>query len=183
MLKWIKSLFSNTHEDRIVEYFREINKPDISEPVYAILKAWKEDPKRFSFSTDFKYFDPIYATSLEDGIKIRFYDKILKESIEFLVRLERYAVIKDASVFFKDSPFSSHKLYVAFGYDILLSPSWITQDEVDYLEKSIVPYYFKRCERYAELIEYRKDRQRCELEKRAQLTKEKERKRLMELYK
>ena len=181
MFKWIKSLSSNTDEDRTVEYFREINKSDISEPVYAILKAWKEDPKRFIFSTDFKYFDP-WSDWMDSYTTVKFYDKISREGFDFYVRLTESAN-KAYDILFRSPPFTSHKLYVALGYTLISSPSWMTKDEVDYLEKNIVPYYVKRCERYIELIEYRKDRQRSQQHKLAQLTKQKERERLMELYK
>lgn len=181
MFKWIKEILS--YGGGALPTVRTPPMPkNISEPVYAILKAWKESPKRFSFSTDFKYHDPCTTGRYDSYTTVKFYDKVSKESFDFYVRLERNA-IKDYDIFFINPPFTVHKLYVALGYTLISSPSWMTKDEVDYLEKNIVPYYSKRCERYIEIIEYRKDRQRSQQNKLAQLTKQKERNRLMELYK
>ena len=181
MFKWIKDILS--HDSGALPPVRTPHMPkNVSEPVYAILKAWKETPKRFSFSTDFKYHDPCTTDSYDSYTTVKFYDKVSKESFDFYVRLEGNA-IKDYDIFFRKPPLTTHKLYVALGYTLISSPSWMTKDEVEYLEKNIVSYYFKRCERYIELIEYRKDRQRSQQNKLAQLTKQKERERLMELYK
>lgn len=193
MFKWVKSLFGSNrgYEEGSIVLPKVLNIPpmpkvkppkNVSEPVYAILKAWKDNPKRFSFSTDFKYCDPCTTGWYDSYTTAKFYDKVSLESFDFYIRLERNAT-KDYDIFFRKPPFTTHKLYVALGYTLISSPSWMTKDEVDYLEKNIVSYYIKRCERYIELIEYRKDRQRSQQNKLAQLTKQKERDRLMELYK
>lgn len=155
---------------------------NVSEPVYAILKAWKEDPKRFIFSEEHN-FESIYVNRPNQSlVQSEFYDVISGETFEFGINLVSTAVKDYSSLLFKPK-FGDHRLYVCLGYILKSTPSWMTGTEVEYLENNILPYYKKRCERYIELIEYRKDRQRNQQNKLAQLTKQKERDRLMELYK
>lgn len=155
---------------------------NVSEPVYAILKAWKEDPKRFIFSEEHG-FESIYVNRPNQSlVQSEFYDVVSGETFEFGVDIQPTAVKDYSSLLFK-SKFGDHKLYVCLGYILKSTPSWMTDAEVEYLENNILPYYKKRCERYIELVEYRKDRQRDQQNKLAKLTKQKERDRLMDLYK
>jgi hypothetical protein len=185
MFKWIKeSLFGDRSSEEYHPEHLVVKLPNISEPVYAILKAWKEDPKRFIFSEEHN-FESIYVNVNRPNqslVQSEFYDVVSGETFEFGVHIQHTAVKDYSSLLFKPK-FGDHGLYVCLGYILKSTPSWMTDAEVEYLENNILPYYKKRCERYVELIEYRKDRQLNQQNKFAQLTKQRERDRLMELYK
>ena len=136
---------------------------------------WKENPKRFSYKILDKpdLYSGGRSVEFITGISIK--DKISKETFVLTVALRNAAL--------KHHKLRNDPIYPCLDMLIFNFPSWMTREEGEYLENSILPYYKKRCERYIELIEYRKDRQRNHQNKLAQLTKQKERDRLMELYK
>ena len=200
MFKWIKESLFGTNRgyeegstvlpkvDNILPTpkVKPLKGEDISEPVYAILKAWKEDPKRFVFHSLLDK-DVLFTTNriISLNINLSVQDFISSEIFDLSVELVNGALkyIKTPEFYDTTETFGKHRVYPCLGIHINYGPSWITEDEIEYLKKQILPYYKKRCERYIELIEYRKDRQRNQQNKLAQLTKQKERDRLMELYK
>lgn len=158
---------------------------DISEPVFAMLNTWKQNPKRFKtyIQMDQESFGGItihrdnYATFVV-------LDIVSNEKFSFGLYLG-YEALKDIkSILYHFVPwFAAHRIYPVLGCKVSTKPAWMTQDELDFITETVQPYYLKRVERYKDIVESRIDRTRKAAELKSEIAKQKERDRLTGIYK
>jgi hypothetical protein len=186
MFKWISQWANKTFPESAPEDI-VFSKANISEPVHAILKAWKQNPKRFKFESKTDvialvnapyYRTPNWDISVKDTETdvVLDFDVILENESWKDVNMNYYDVIFKRKVF-------QHKIYPVLGSKVNLKPAWMTQDEVDYIVRSVTPYYLKRVNRYRDIVESRIDRSRKASQLKSEIAKQKERQRLCEIYK
>jgi len=182
-MRWFKNLFTKKEPDLPV-----VTK-NISEPVHAMLKAWTEDKERFTFSftTDVPNFND-YRSHI--SVRATITDNKTKEWFEFTGHLSKGYMYTDVMYFvhltdknYQYPTFGLEKLCVCDGISIFDYPRWMTADEVEYLKAQMFPYYQKRIARYRDIIKYRKERAENTSRRNSQIAKDKERNRLMEIYK
>jgi len=158
---------------------------DISEPVFAMLNAWKQNPKRFKVSIKLDgdvYGDVTYNRRPSATMSV--YDTDGKEEFVFLVWLKDAASSDmKALCWFFNRWFAQHTIYPILGMDVYGKPSWMTQGELDFIIETVKPYYLKRVNRYRDIVESRIDRTRKANEMKSEIAKQKERDRLMGVYK
>lgn len=160
---------------------------DISEPVYAMLNAWKQNPKRFKLTTKQNFLEivnaPYYRTP---NWAISVTDTQCSVVLDFVVRLETEAW-RDINMNYYDSVFKrtfvQHQIYPVLGSEVGSKPSWMTSDEIKFIILTVTPYYLKRVNRYRDIVESRIDRTRKASELKSEIAKQKERDRLVEIYK
>lgn len=193
MFKWLKDWCQECAQHNTDLHFKcDVPMPEvkpcknsnISEPVYALIRAWEENPKRFNLSYG---IDPDFINNYNSAqqpiTSIAVTDKKTSEVFGFGVVLDSPAW-RDSSFWPEIYPyFGEHRLYPILGFRLMLKPSWITQDEVEYLIKTVTPYYLKRVNRYRDIVESRMDRSRKASELKSEIAKQKERDRLCEIYK
>lgn len=158
---------------------------NISEPIFAMLNAWKESPKRFVLTIDIKYTD-LHTTSFykSPSAKLSVWDSIGKEEFVFGLRLKSDSWNDISSIMYHHMPwFSAHRIYPVLGSSVSYKPSWMTQEELEFIIDSVKPYYLKRVNRYREIVESRIDRSRKASELKSEIAKQKERDRLVGIYK
>ena len=173
MINWIKGLFRE----------EKIDPRGVSEPVFAMLKAWQEDKDRFVFT--FKVDRQNDHRNL-GYIKTVATDTKTDECFEFLGRSEdsyRYTEVVYISHTTNIPRFGQDKLCICNGITIFSYPSWLTMLEVEYLKAEMFPYYQKRVARYRDIIKYREQRKVNTSRRNSQIAKYRERQRLMEVYK
>lgn len=182
-MSWFTSLFKK----------QDIKSPlNISEPVYSMLNAWKEDKDRFEFNFQSKFTGKDNFT-LNDirVLNCKITDSVTKELFEFVALLKetRHSYYIDAYPYYIDFAcqwkprFAANKVCLCDGADIYSTPSWMTLDEVEFLKAEMFPYYQKRIARYRDILKYREQRRKKASERNSQIAKEKERNRLVEIYK
>lgn len=198
MINWIKSLFVANGDMDMSGWFDQMeaeSKPsvtkieepikNISEPVFAMLNTWKQNPKRFKtyIQMDQESFCGItihrdnYATFVV-------LDIVSNEKFSFGLYLG-YEALKDIkSILYHFVPwFAAHRIYPVLDCKVSTKPTWMTQDELDFITETVQPYYLKRVERYKDIVESRIDRTRKAAELRSEIAKQKERDRLTGIYK
>lgn len=165
---------------------------DISEPIFAMLNTWKENPKRFSLVSE----NLVYSILNYDGVYdyhnsqktpsyyLMVVDQESKESFNFGLWLGTQCY-SDAynSMHFMYSRFAQHSIYPVLDSKVHTKPSWMTQDEMDLIIDTVEPYYLKRVNRYRDIVESRIDRTRKANERKSEIAKQKERDRLTGVYK
>lgn len=179
MINWIKGLFKN--EDSGID--RKLKVKGVSEPVYAMLKAWQEDKERFTFT--FKV-DTYSNHRNPDFLSTTVTDTKTGEVFKFLGRPSesyRHTVLVYSKYDTHPRKFAQDKICICNGISIFSYPNWLTMLEVEYLKSEMFPYYQKRVARYRDIIKYREERKQSNLKKSSQIAKDKERQRLMEVYK
>lgn len=199
MFKRIKELFNLSGELDMSGWFDQMEaeskasmpkvKPpkgkDISEPVFAMLNAWKQNPKRFVLRLK---LDPdIYAElnyHRKPLVKLYVSDTTSKEVFEFSLALGDASTndIRCLAYFFIPY-FTQHKIYPVLGSSVQSKPSWMTQDELEFIIETVKPYYLKRVNRYKDIVESRIDRTRRANDLKSEIAKQKERDRLTGIYK
>lgn len=204
-MNWFKSLFgigekieTDYNGPPLVKDFLPMpkvklrNAKNISAPVFAMVSAWKENPKRFTFSSttsvynlfnwDGGYSYNNYRKTPRYDLEVR--DNDSKEVFVFGVWLssESYSDAYN-STHFLYSRLIKHRIYPVLGSKVYSKPSWMTQDELDYIKEAIKPYYLKRVNRFRDIVESRLDRARKASEMKSEIAKQKERDRLTGVYK
>lgn len=171
MLNWIKGLFKVDDDPKL--------KPKaVSEPVYAMLKAWQEDKDRFTFTSRVSimgrnpnYIDCV-AVDTKTGEFFEFSGRPNSNHPHTVIVYVNYA-----------AKFARDKVCICDGVTISRYANWLTKEEVEYLKAEMFPYYQKRVARYRDIIKYRQERRENNSRRNSQIAKDKERKRLMEIYK
>lgn len=197
-MNWLKRIFCsqedfNVHANGLPKVSVEIPMPkvkptkgsDISEPVFAMLNAWKQDPKRF------KVICKVNSTNIHTlsygrnpTAELDVVDTKNPETFKFGLWLDWEAYKDMSSLMYHFLPFFGlHKIYPVLGCKVHYKPSWMTQDELDFIAKTVTPYYLKRVNRYRDIVESRIDRTRKASELKSEIAKQKERDRLVEIYK
>lgn len=201
MINWFEKLFGNGDnipcDENGLPYVKDIVpmpkvkpcKPekDISEPVYAMLNAWKQNPKRFKLTTKQNFLEivnaPYYRTP---NWSISVTDTQCNVVLDFVVRLDTEAW-RDINMNYYDSVFKrtfvQHQIYPVLGSEVCSKPSWMTSDEIKFIISTVTSYYLKRVNRYRDIVESRIDRTRKASELKSEIAKQKERERLVEIYK
>lgn len=159
----------------------------VSEPVFAMLNAWKHNPKRFKLAAKQNFLEivnaPYYRTP---NWSISVTDTHCGVVLDFVVRLETEAW-RDINMNYYDSVFKrtfvQHQIYPVLGSEVCSKPSWMTSDEINFIISTVTPYYLKRVNRYRDIVESRIDRTRKVTELKSEIAKQKERDRLVEIYK
>lgn len=158
---------------------------DISEPVLAMLNAWKDSPKMFKLNLDKEVYH-LWNESRSYGnptAQLKVFDTQRKEAFYFSVSLGSESYSDGYQSVFYMFGFAQHKIYPVLGSNVTSKPSWMTQDELDLIIKTVKPYYLKRVERYRDIVESRMDRSRKASEMKSEIAKQKERDRLTGIYK
>lgn len=160
---------------------------DISEPVFVMLNAWKQNPKRFVLKLDKDisnlWTDTIHSyENLSSGLKV--IDSESQEAFYFELSLNTDSYSDGyTTTYHMFAKFAKHKIYPVLGSEAISRPSWMTQDELDFIVDTVKPYYLKRVNRYRDIVESRIDRTRRASEMKSEIAKQKERDRLMGVYK
>lgn len=158
---------------------------DISEPVYAMLNAWKENPKRFVLTLDLSHKD-LHTTSFYKSpyTKLSVWDSIGKEEFVFGLWLKSDSWRDISNILYHHmSWLYTHRIYPVLGSSVSYKSSWMTQDELYFIIETVKPYYLKRVNRYRDIVESRIDRTRKASELKSEIAKQKERDRLIGIYK
>lgn len=194
MIGWIKSLFKEDQLSKDIGKVPEVKQAkgkNISEPVFAMLNAWKQNPKRFLltsktsilglFNCDGIYSYRNYHKTPSYSLEVK--DKESQEVFDFGIWLGSQSY-SDAynSTHFLYSRFAKHRIYPVLDSKVYSKPSWMTQDELDFIIETVKPYYIKRVNRYRDIVESRIDRTRKANELKSEIAKQKERDRLTGVY-
>lgn len=160
---------------------------NISEPVFAMLNTWKQNPKRFVHSTTYDtsvIFSITSQRSRQVNYEAIFTDKISGEVFKFYLKLKDSSVQDIWNRYWHShkQDFASHKVYPILGYILESKPSWMTQDEAEFVIETVKPYYLNRVNRYRDIVESRIDRTRKANELKSEIAKQKERDRLTGVY-
>lgn len=181
---WWKSLFSGSGETDELG-FPVLKRESISEPVQTLVRLFKNNPKRFKFEYDIyelSYHQRYYSESASAYLTMMVTDLENYETLKFTLHLTRDAVKDKKDIMFYRSKLR-HKYYPILGYVLTERPNWITDDEVEYFKKAIVPHFLDRVNRYREIVNYRKERKEESHKRKTELDKKKERERLVNAYK
>lgn len=159
-----------------------INKPkikNISEPTLKLIRLFKENPKRFKFKYSCEYNEESYLPPMtaENSINGKYADlsvlvfvtdNITQECFKYSLRCT-YDVIDHCH----------GKKYLVTEYILCQRPGWMTTEEIALVEKVLKDYFTDRVNRYKNFTN------RCEERaiRDAQKDKDKERKRLVDIYK
>lgn len=180
MINWIKGLFNTETDDM---GFPKMKAKGVSEPVYAMLKAWQEDKERFTFSfkvdSQLDHRNAEFFSTVVTDTKTGEYFKFLGRPTESY----RHTVVVYTNYGSPPRKFAQDKICICNGITIFSYPSWLTMLEVEYLKAEMFPYYQKRVARYRDIIKYREQRKENTSRRNSQIAKDKERQRLMEVYK
>lgn len=199
MFKWLKDWWQECEQHNTDLHFKcDVPMPEvkpckgsnISEPVHAMLKAWKDNPKRFKLSLD-KSITSLWSDSIKyhsyysnPETELTITDREGKETFRFTLSLTSGSCADGYKLgYYKFISFANHRIYPVLGSSVISKPAWMTDDEMDYIIKTVTPYYLKRVNRYRDIIESRMDRSRKASELKSEITKQKERQRLCEIYK
>lgn len=166
------------------EYVEE--QKNISEPVFAMLSAWKENPKRFVLTLDInhKELHSVVGFYKSPSAKLDVKDTASGEDFVFGLWLESASWRDMSSIVHHHMHwFSTHRIYPVLGASVSYKPSWMTQEELVYIIDTVKPYYLKRVNRYRDIVESRLDRARKASELRSEIAIQKERDRLVGVYK
>jgi hypothetical protein len=158
---------------------------DISEPVLSMLETWRRNPKRFTMSVDIDYKE-FHSSSFYKSayVKLTVNDTTSNEEFIFGLLLQNGSFEDMRSIIHHFAPwFSQHKIYPVLGSKVTYKPSWMTEDELEFIIKTVKPYYLKRVNRYRDIVESRMDRSRKASELKSEIAKQKERDRLTGIYK
>lgn len=161
---------------------------DISEPVFAMLNAWRQNPKRFKLILD-KNISNLWHESIQSYYRnptsnLKVNDSEGKESFCFGLSLHTESYSDGyTTAYHMVAKFATHRIYPVLGCKVNYYPSWMTQDELDFIIDTVKPYYLKRVNRYRDIVESRIDRTRKASELKSEIAKQKERDRLVEIYK
>lgn len=157
---------------------------NISEPVFAMLSAWEDNPKRFKISNSINQEDFHSSRFYKSpSAKLTVSDLFSKEEFTFGLWLESDSW-QDIGLMYHVVPwFGEHKLYPVLGCKVNYKPSWMTQDELDFIIETVKPFYLNRVNRYRDIVESRIDRTRKASELKSEIAKHKERDRLTGVYK
>ncbi|WP_391560702.1 hypothetical protein [Robertmurraya sp.] len=165
---------------------------DISEPVFAMLNAWKQNPKRFKIKECQKFSDIYYnrwsttgscRNSVLWGLNVIDTQESVQLGFSVYLEWEAYSDISGDLCSIFGNWFGQHKVYPVLGGKVCSKPSWMTQDELEFITKTVTPYYLNRVNRYRDIVESRVDRTRKASELKSEIAKQKERQRLSEVYK
>lgn len=146
---------------------------NIAEPVLSFVKAFKENPNRFKFNIEEEGIEAssqfLYHHDIDVSICV--FDSLTEE--RFSVRGFR--------------PYSFRYYAPAGGYTyeklrLAYYPSFLTRDEVQLIKNCVIDYFKARCNRYEELKNIRKDRERARQDALSEVNKRKERQRLIGVY-
>lgn len=158
---------------------------DISEPVFAMLSTWQQNPKRFKLRVDKSIMslwnDTQYGAYCGNPTsELKVIDPQGHETFYFGLSLfsESYADGYTTAW----NMFTSHRIYPILGSEVNSKPSWMTQDELDLIIETVKPYYLRRVNRYRDIVESRIDRTRKANELKSEIAKQKERDRLTGVY-
>lgn len=169
------------------DWYKPPTGKDISEPVYAMLNAWKKDPKRFKISPKQNFLEIVNAPyHRTPNWSLSVTDTKCGVVLDFVVRLEA-DTWRDINMNYYNSVFHrtfiQHQIYPVLGSEVCSKPSWMTADEMDFIISTVKPYYLKRVNRYRDIVESRVDRTRRANDLKSEIAKQKERQRLSEVYK
>lgn len=189
-MNWFKKLFGIGDEMETDIHRQPYVKPckgkNISEPVFAMLNAWRQNPKRFKLELD-KSIISLWSDPPRYGIyygnptsELKVVDQQGHETFYFGLSLfsESYADGYTTAW----NMFTSHRIYPILGSEVNSKPSWMTQDELDLIIETVKPYYLKRVNHYRDIVESRIDRTRKASELKSEIAKQKERDRLTGVY-
>lgn len=206
MFKRIKEFFNLGGELDMDDWFDQmeaeseasmpkVNPPkgkNISEPVFAMLSVWKQNPKRFKIKECQKFSDIYYnrwsttgdyRNSMLWGLDVIDTQESVQLGFSVYLEWEAYSDISGGLCSIFGNWLGQHKVYPVLGSKVCSKPSWMTQDELEFITKTVTPYYLKRVNRYRDIVESRVDRTRKASELKSEIAKQKERQRLCEVYK
>lgn len=192
MIKWIKGLFYADKDSTVYEPEPKQWKArkNISEPVFAMLNAWKQNPERFKLKLDKNiinlWSDSIHSQGYYHNPtgELKVIDSQGQETFCFGLSLTTGSYSDGyTTAYHMFAKFAGHKIYPILGSNVLTKPSWMTQDELDFIIETVKPYYLKRVNRYRDIVESRIDRTRKANELKSEIAKQKERDRLTGVYK
>lgn len=192
MINWVKGLFYTDRTSLVYEPEPKQWKvtKNISEPVFAMLNTWKQNPKRFKLKLG-KNISSLWSDSMHSPCyyrnpigELKVIDSQGQETFCFGLSLTTGSYADGyTTAYHMFAKFASHKIYPVLGSNVLSRPSWMTQDELDFIIETVKPYYLKRVNRYRDIVESRIDRTRKASEMKSEIAKQKERDRLMGVYK